>query len=107
MQNTTCNYCNKTFPSPSSRKSHMVACAIETEKRYQSKKNNKKRYRKLNSAEGNHCCSNCGKTFQFLSKLKSHMVSCAKTKEHKPNTGLIKDQSNLDTGHDKVCHPKK
>ena len=82
-QNTTCNYCNKTFPCPSSRKSHMVACAIETEKRYQSKKNNKKQYRKLDSAKGNHCCSNCGKTFQFLSKLKSHMVSCDKTKKHK------------------------
>ena len=97
MQNTTCSHCNKTFPSPTSRKSHMVTCAIETEKRYQSKKNNKKRYRKYNSAEGNHCCSNCGKTFQFLSKLKSHMVSCAKKKEHKPNTGPIKDQSNLAT----------
>ena len=96
MQKTAFSHCNKTFPSPSSRKSHMVTCAIETEKRYQSKKNNKKRYRKLNSAEGNHCCSNCGKTFQFLSKLKSHMVSCAK-KEHKPNTGAIKDQSNLAT----------
>ena len=51
MQNTTCNYCNKTFPSPSSRKSHMVTCAIETEKRYQSKKNNKKRYRKASENE--------------------------------------------------------
>ena len=99
MQNTTCSHCNKTFPSPSSRKSHMVTCAIETEKRYQSKKNHKKRYRKQNSAEDNfsNCCSNCGKTFQFLSKLKSHMMSCAKTKVHKPITGPIKDQSNLAT----------
>jgi len=41
----------KTFPSPSSRKSHMVTCAIRTEKRYQSKKNNKKRYRKASENE--------------------------------------------------------
>ena len=97
MQNTTCNYCNKTFPCPSSRKSHMVACAIETEKRYQSKKNNKKQYRKHDNAKGNHYCSNCGKTFQFLSKLKSHTVSCAKKKVNKPNTGPIQNQSNLAT----------
>jgi hypothetical protein len=105
MQNTACSHCNKKFLSPSSRKSHMVTCAIETEKRYQSKKNNKKRYRKPNSAERNssqldednssNSCSNCDKTFHFLSRLKSHMVSCAKTKEHKPNTGPIQDQSNL------------
>ena len=74
VQNTTCSHCNKNFSSLSSRKSHMIICAIETEKRYQAKKNKQKGYRKQNSAEGKNPCSNCGKTFQFLSLLKRHMA---------------------------------